>query len=33
MGGGGGWGGSGIQYLLKIWPIFHLIKILGYSLK
>ena len=26
-------GGSGIHYSLKIEPIFHLIKILGYSLK
>ena len=26
-------GGSGIHYSLKIWPIIHLIKILGYSLK
>ena len=26
-------GGSGIHYLLKISPIFYLIKILGYSLK
>ena len=26
-------GGSGIHYSLKILPIFHLIKILGYSLK
>ena len=26
-------GGPGIHYSLKIWPIFHLIKILGYSLK
>ena len=32
---GSGWGGggSGIHYSLKIWPIIHLIKILGYSLK
>ena len=28
-----GWGGSGIPYSLKIHPIIHLIKILGYSLK
>ena len=26
-------GGSGIHYSLKIWPIIHLIKKLGYSLK
>ena len=26
-------GGSDIHYSLKIWPIIHLIKILGYSLK
>ena len=26
-------GGSGIHYSLKILPIIHLIKILGYSLK
>ena len=26
-------GGSGIHYSLKIEPIIHLIKILGYSLK
>ena len=26
-------GGSGIHYLLKIQPIIHLIKILGYLLK
>ena len=29
----GGGGGSGIHYSLKILPIIHLIKILGYSLK
>ena len=28
-----GVGVSGIHYSLKIWPIIHLIKILGYSLK
>ena len=28
-----GGGGSGIHYSLKIKPIIHLIKILGYSLK
>ena len=28
-----GGGGSGIHYSLKIQPIIHLIKILGYSLK
>ena len=28
-----GGGGSGIHYSLKIYPIIHLIKILGYSLK
>ena len=28
-----GEGGSGIHYLLKNWPIIHLIKILGYLLK
>ena len=28
-----GGGGSGIHYSLKINPIIHLIKILGYSLK
>ena len=32
-GGGGGGGRSGIHYSLKILPIIHLIKILGYSLK
>ena len=30
---GRGGGGSGIYYSLKITPITHLIKILGYSLK
>ena len=31
---GSGWGGgSGIHYSLKILPIIHFIKILGYSLK
>ena len=30
---GGGGGGSGIHYSLKIKPIIHLIKIFGYSLK
>ena len=29
---GAGGGGSGIHYSLKIKPIIHLIKILGYSL-
>ena len=28
-----GGGGSGIHNSLKIWPIIHLIKILGYTLK
>ena len=28
-----GGGGSGIHYSLKIWPIIHLIKILGHSFK
>ena len=30
---GGGGGGSGIHYSLKDYPIIHLIKIFGYSLK